>query len=110
MEGRSCDPAPADAEHAAEAQGEALNPVHVDEVADGPRRQPPGGQTAQRPRAGDPLDLDPERVHVLLVERPGHAGDRLVQRLGPGGVGRAAAASSPPIGGAREEPGGNAAG
>ena len=29
-------------------------------------REPPGGEAAQRPRARDSLDLDPERVHVLL--------------------------------------------
>ena len=37
------------------------------------------GEPAQRAGAGDPLDLHPERLHVLPVDRCGHAGNGLAR-------------------------------
>ena len=75
-------------EDRAEAERETLYPIHLHEVAERARGQSPGGKSVERVRAGDPLDLHPQRIHVLGIDRRRDARDGLVERLGPERVAR----------------------
>ncbi len=69
-----------------ESDGETLHPVDADEIAQRARGQALGRETPECARAGETVELHPQRRHVLLIDRLGHVSDRLVQRLGPGRI------------------------